>query len=290
MEQVLKVIVRDYMFYLNEKSYSAIFMLSKNMNDLIRKIFIFNFTRIDYFAFNSMRIYGREVLCHVKDSHVLRRIVKLFGYKEMSKLCEFPHQYVTPISNAVKTGDKKLVRMLLKRGANPNCYSDIMVTGFSNAIRNGDVNIVTELINFGADLSGDKCELLEDALVRSNIRKNRVKLLVDRGLKLSDINLKNHGQNMYSTFHPLIFKYMVDNGLKIHEVENEIVDYYSESFEHAFLFEDLIVFRIMCETLLGYFPNNEILLGCVEPICEGIKEDQGFYEFNLKAFFEGVEN
>lgn len=100
MEQTLAVVVRDHMFYLDEKSYSAIFMLSKNINDLIRKIFIFNFTQIDLFAFNSMRIYGREVLCHVKDSRILRRIVKLFGYKEMSKICEFPHQYVTNIQRS----------------------------------------------------------------------------------------------------------------------------------------------------------------------------------------------
>ena len=91
----------------------------------------------------------------------------------------------TPLAEAVKLGDARLVKMLLDAGSGPEGTNDDGQTALMLAIKNGDLALAQMLVNAGANVNAvekvqDQTPLMWAASASQN-SEEMVKLLISKG-------------------------------------------------------------------------------------------------------------
>jgi ankyrin repeat protein len=154
------IFCKNLLTYLKKLDYSLLFSLAveKNNDAIIQLLidYIYDWNMLDErdqfnnSPLNKAARNGNLSLC----KFLVYNNVDILGYKEYENLEKKLNS--TPLLNAVISRNYKLIKFLLKNGANPNIWS---YTGYGNygdlplhiAIKNNDFKIAKLLILYGAD-------------------------------------------------------------------------------------------------------------------------------------------
>src|SRR5207249_8391487 len=95
----------------------------------------------------------------------------------------------TPLVYAIIQQDLPMVRLLLKRGANPNCKDQVNRTVYEYAIHpKMSVEMLATLIDAGADINALDQGVWTPLIMASRVGKPQaVELLVKRGAKVNAV-------------------------------------------------------------------------------------------------------
>lgn len=160
---------------------------------------------------------------------------------------------VTPLHLAVETENVKIIKLLLKAGADTNSKDVNENTPLHVAVRVKNINILQLLLEAGANVNAKNC--LESTPLHSAVNPplgtsvdvNILKILLEAG---ADVNAKE-----YDEFTPLhavlesgfsdvkILKLLLDAGANVNEKNN-----YQQTPLHLIEFERLDVLRLLLET------------------------------------------